>query len=497
MKKLLLILLTIALLLPATLLTSCEDKKKKPADTSTNDGNELSDVLGFGQQDNGNEEFTILLNNSLEINERDFKADANASDVVSKATYDRNLACEEYLGIALNYIPEAGNWNSGMPKKIQDAVDSGNCPYDMVVMGMNTGIIGGQISSYKNILEMDYINLSHSWWVQDLVEQNSINDQLYFISGDACVTTYAFIGCMYVNLDVASAFNINENFYELVKSGNWTMDKFYDLLKRVERNNDGNPEFDPTKDTYGWCNYDASGVRLMWSSCDMNMIVREDDGRFVLRESLDDKMLTFISKLKDHADTAPHSAYVPAGDEMYNAFVQNRVLFVSGMLSYMEKFKQHNIESAFAVLPLPKYDTNQEDYISTNFPSYNALYFPKIVNSPELSAQVAEYMGWYGQQHVIPAYYDEALKYRQNDDKANVEMIDLLRDTLRVTPNESYGVIGKTEKNSSVSIMSYTQATKYSLTNPDGLYSNPGSFWEKNQKEFAGLIDAYVWSYYE
>lgn len=492
MKKLLLLLLALSLAL--TLLTACQNNNTPPEETEEEEDTEAelstADILGFDKQNYG-KEFNILLNDASAVTKRDFFVDEGASDVVSVATNERNLACEEYLGISLNYTLEKGAWNSGMADKLYTLVSTDACDYDMVSMSLNGGIIGGYINIYQNIPKMPYIDLTHSWWVQDMIDQVSINNQLYFLTGDACVSTYAYIGCVFANLEVAENFGIDVDFYETVKSGNWTMEEFFSLFKRVGVDTDADGAFNPETETFGWANHNI-GVRLMWSSADVNLIERQQDGTFAVRSGLDDRIITFISNLKTELSD-PHHSYIGDNQKAVDAFVSDRVLFETSLLATAENFKTNNIESPFAILPLPKYDKQQEDYISTNMPAYNALFFPSTVQSPEMSAQVAEYMGWYGQQYVIPAYYDQALKYRQNDVEANIEMLDLIRDKLRVTPNEIYGVIGETGTDT---VMFLTQTIDQNLADT-GFYSNPASVWKGQYRTLSDRIKSYVLQYYK
>ena len=230
----------------------------------------------------------------------------------------------------------------------------------------------------------------------------------------------------------------------------------------------------------------------------MNLIERQEDGTFALRPSLDDRLITFISQLKTELSD-PHQALVSpsagmvTSADMVKAFVGDRVLFAADMLSAAGSLKAANIESDYAILPMPKLDTNQADYISTNMPAYNALFFPVTVENPDMSAQVAEFMGWYGQENIIPEYYDQTLKLRQNDSEANIEMIDLIREKLRVTPNELYGIIGET---GSDTVMFMLQTISPNLST-DGFYSNPVSVWKTRYTTFADRINSYVFKYYQ
>ena len=494
MKKTLFILLSLTLLWSTTLLTACQKQPPttdapQETDSAMPEAN-TADILGFDRQ-NYNTEFKILLNSATAVSKKDFFTEEGATDLVSVATYDRNLACEEYLGIFITYFPEAANWNSGIAEKLYNLVATGTCDYDLLAIALNAGVTGGYIDIYQNVMQMEYIEPTHTWWVQDVIDHVSLNNQLYFLTGDASVSAYAYIGCVFANLEVADNYRLDVDFYDLVKSGNWTLEEFYRLYKLVgeDLNNDG--VYDPATETFGWANHDI-GTRLMWSSCDMQLIERQADGTFALRSGLDDRILTFIAAMKNELDN-PLSNHIYAEQTNAEAFVGDRVLFVTSMLSMAQNLKANNIESPFAFLPLPKYNAEQTDYISTNMPAYNAFFFPSTMEKPDISAQVAEFMGWYGQEYIIPSYYDQTLKYRQNDAEANIEMLDLIRNKLRVTPNELYGIIGVSQ---SENVMILTQTIPTNLSE-NGFYSTPVSVWQTQYPTLSNQIASYVLKYYQ
>jgi hypothetical protein len=415
----------------------------------------------------------------------DFYADENAADAVSEETYNRNLACEDYLKIDIEYKQEPGNWNSGMPQKIYTQVMGGNCDYDMVAMGLNTGIMGGYIDIYRNVLEMEGINPTHDWWVQELVDEASVNGRLIFITGDAGISTYRYLGCIFANLTTASNWGIETDFFQTVRDKKWTMEEFFNtaLVVGQDVNNDG--AFDPNLDTLGWANI-QTGVRLMWSSADVNLINRQDDGTFSVVKELDDRTLGLITKVKDAFDST-NSAYFGSTKDAVTAFVDDRCLFASFVLNMAEQFAAANIESEFAILPLPLYDANQADYISTNISAYNALFFPDNNKDAVLAARVAEFMGYYGQKNIVPKYYDVALKNRYSNNVENLEMLDLIRDKLRVSPNELFGTIGD--------IVGKTAATNAN-TGTNSLYATPTSYWKGVVKTFSDGVSEYIFQYF-
>ncbi|MBE6634186.1 MAG: hypothetical protein E7620_07605 [Ruminococcaceae bacterium] len=494
MKRTLLILLSLLFVLSA--FTGCGDDKGNTPTTNeatSEKEKEISDILGFGPQDY-DADFNVLLNNSEGAFNMatDFYAEESSSDIVSQQILARNHACEEYLNITINYNREPGNWNSGMPAKIYNLVSGGSSEYDMVVMGLNTGIMGGYVDIYQNVLDMESVNPSHSWWVQEMGEMVSINDRLIFLTGDACLSTYAYLGCVFANLTVANRYNIlpeGSDLFQLVKDGDWTMETFYTLLNKVRAvSSDDGITINPSVDTFGWANVQTS-VRVMWSSCELNLVERQEDGTFALRESLDDRILNFIEDVRTvyHEGSTFHFTAAQTQTAI-DAFVNDRCLFTSFFVYMAQDFTANNITSYFAILPLPKYDSNQTDYISTNISAYNALFFPRTIKDPVLSAQVAEFMGYYGQTRVVPAYYDESLKLRNNDlGEANVEMLDMIREKLRVNPNEVYGTIGD--------MIGITPTTIKNM-GETGFYTIPTSTWETDRTTFNDGIVDYIFQYF-
>ena len=120
MKRILAFLIAI-LLLSTVLLTSCsKGDQGGEEDTSVNTvptEQSYKEELGFDKGSYG-KTFRILLNNTYPIFERDFYAEALDGNNISSVVYERNAACEQYLGIDIEYMLEAGDWKSGITDKV-------------------------------------------------------------------------------------------------------------------------------------------------------------------------------------------------------------------------------------------------------------------------------------------------------------------------------------------------------------------------------------------
>lgn len=82
----------------------------------------------------------------------------------------------------------------------------------------------------------------------------------------------------------------------------------------------------------------------------------------------------------------------------------------------------------YGILPMPKYDSNQEKYISQLGTSTSMLYVPATTNDIELTSKVMEALCYYSSELVVPKYYEVALKEKYARDADIAQMLDIIRD---------------------------------------------------------------------
>lgn len=443
-----------------------------------------AEVLGFGSE-NYDTKFVILQNNVSDLASDIFAEETNGN-MLNDATYNRLLACEEYLGIKIEFKLEPGQWNSKMPDMIyNDVATSPTASFDMVNMGLNTGIMGGLVGAYRNIREMESIDLSHEWWVEQIAEDASVAGKLICLVGDINKSTYGYMGCVFANIELTDRFNLGVDYYKLVKERSWTLDKFLELSKKVVDDGDGDYTISYDKDTFGWANVGISS-RVMWSCADVNLISKDADGKYNWVSSLDDRTVSFVEKLYEASqlNNVFYFASILGDNGAVKPFSENRCLFLSFLVYTAQKLTE--MQSQFAILPMPLYDFNQTDYISANMSAFDAIFFPANIASDELSGKVAEFLGWYGRETIVPAYYDVSLKYQYSNVNDNVEMLDLIRDRLRMTSNELFGTVGN-----GIGLTAMTAAN----TSVQGFYAQPVSVWKEKVKQLRKTLEDYMAEY--
>lgn len=489
MKRNIFVLLMLGALLFTVSCTGKSNDDPQPGGTQPDDPpkSAAEEALGFDREDHQGAEFQVLLNNYKDFFDlaRDFDISAEPRDKVEEETFNRNRACEEYLGITLKYTPENGGWNGTMHQTVDRLFLGGDQTYDMVVMGMNTGIMNGTVGSFANVLDMDSVNTGHGWWLPDLDENVAINGKLILLAGDSCISTYGYLGCVFTNLTVAEDYNLETDFYQMVRDHKWTLETFFTLASQisVDRDGSGAVEGESAADVFGWANC-GTGVRAMWSSCGIDLVQRDSNGDYFWRETLDQRAIQMAQLLADvnQADWNFYFGRVENGAQ--TAFTQNRTLFLTYFLYMAQNLT--DMEHPYAILPMPLYDSTQEDYRSVSISAHNALFFLQNTKDPSLSGKVAEFMGWYGSERIIPEYYDNALKYRYSNLENNIEMLELIRDTRTACGNELFGVIGN-----GVGILPLSPAN----TEETGFYSNPVSVYQNQSSVLNITLRKYLDEY--
>lgn len=88
------------------------------------------------------------------------------------------------------------------------------------------------------------------------------------------------------------------------------------------------------------------------------------------------------------------------------------------------------MKSDFGVIPVPKYDENQADYITPAFDSMFAV--AATVPEPEKVSLLIEAYSSAGYNLVRDAYFKTALQDKYTRDDDSVEMLNIISNTLKV-----------------------------------------------------------------
>ncbi|MFA6948213.1 MAG: hypothetical protein WCQ72_04465 [Eubacteriales bacterium] len=350
-----------------------------------------------------------------------FFADEQTGDQMNDAIYERTAKTEEYLGCDVTY--ELAPTVFEMVSKVQKSVLAGNDDYQLAlthcIQDVANLISGGYLYDWNDIPN---INFSKSWWNQNIIDQLSIKGKTYYAVSDYMI---ADPNAILFNKEIAANYAI-DNPYDIVRNGQWTLDKLIELSGKVSSDIDGNGKYDQN-DMYG---FTVEGDWILNSipyGCDQYLVEQNDDGSYSLAMS-GEKMINIVSKVHSFLKEG-HSAYTwkygTATDKQI-MIGSGRTLFNMVTLHDVSTFRQSEVE--FGILPYPKYDEAQESYISNDWGGLMCV--PATIGDTELVGKTIETLSYYSTSTTIPAYYETLLNGKLARDDDSVEMLDLIYGNL-------------------------------------------------------------------
>lgn len=373
------------------------------------------------------QDFGILYVNNIAGYTEEFEAVANTNDasgsgVINDAVYERNKLFEEYCHLNMVLIPKS---NSAINGQLLNEIKTMTGDFHLVMQtaaDTATAATSGYLFDYLK-LNIDY---EQPWWDQGMLDF-SLKGHIYLMNGPFNIVDDDVTYVMMFNKRLQEEHHI-EDLYETVKNNQWTLSYFHSLVSNFSSEN-GDGVWDE-KDTYGFSSPSTVGVSFFYGA-GLRMV---DNSRKMETPKLmlDDKMEVALSVL-DISRAVIHennsSFITSAGQESVSAeiFTAGRALFYSEVASYLRSMTA-NMEDDYGVLPIPKYNDEQENYHSWSNSIGSTLSIPSTIakNDVDRFANVLEVYALLSQKYVRPAYYDVVLLTRNVDDVESSEILNMI-----------------------------------------------------------------------
>jgi len=439
-KKILILLLAIALVLPVAV--SCN---KSGGNDPGKDTSKTTDTAGTGEVENDFaeiDEYVADLADSTDTNGYSFtyigresdnfpKEDRELGDIQSDAVYYRQRDLVDIFGIEWEpYVTPGGETTA---EQVINEVTAGGDSYDLVygnVITVSQALLNAGV--IRRVDTLDQIDLGREWWVQSLRDVYSIKDKLFFLRGCITVESYTDTCCMLFNKTVASMFPeiSEEELYDLAREGKWTIDEMQRIAAFVPENSTGTGIY-----RYG----DSEAVGLLFST-GLKITNFDEEGAPYIVDALpvefldlsqittgmfsDDSQTPNWDYRKDESKVSKYKV-----DEDYDWFRDNKALFFfagSGDAIYLRQY-----DVTFGILPMPKGSATQSQYYSYANPwGSGTLTIPKTTANIDVTATITEAMGALSQKYVKTAYYDMLLRGQSIFDMESRDMLDIIFSTV-------------------------------------------------------------------
>ena len=392
----------------------------------------LKDDLNPALNYNG-EKFTILYWSDVERIE--FEIEEQTGDLIGDALYLRNATVEDRLGIKFEWVGTVGNAQNqaAFVAVAGNDVKSGGEYEVFAGYSMSAATIALQGLS-RNLMEIENIDLEKPWWPSSLTELTTINDRLYFCSGDISTNMLHMMYCTLFNKEMAEELQIG-NVYELVDNGTWTIDKMAELASVAYTDVNGDSKCD-TGDKYGLGLGSVIHFDAFFTAAGLCTVTKDAEGTPVVAEDFtSEKAHALLEKVVNIFHNNDYAAFNTDGSGYGNScFANGNVLFILDRNYVTSSSTFADTDVTYGVLPMPKFDEAQESY-------YTCMAYPFTIysvsislndNQADMAGSVLECMASESYRQVTPAVFETAMKLKYASDEIDSRMYDLIRDTVQI-----------------------------------------------------------------
>lgn len=345
-------------------------------------------------------------------------------EIVNDAVYDRNISVADRLKVDLNYIKM-----DDVTGAANTSITAGSDDYQIVVGSAVDIVQYGARGQYYNLLNANnvpYLDLEQPWWARHYTEQSSIGGKCFFVTGDLALSLTQLAFVTFFNKQMVSDFRL-EDPYQLVRDGQWTIDKQQQMVNDVYVDLNGNSKVDK-EDIFGFGTSTMIGYDVYWSAFDLTLVSRDSDGVPYIDTNIEkfqsavDKVFTLF---RETEGTMTLDSYDNDSeqDDLARKFTANELLFTT--LRIMACDILRNMDADYGIIPVPKWDEAQDTYYTFVHDQYSVFGIPKSTPEPAMVSAVLEALAAENYRYVTPAYYDIALNGKYLRDTESSEMLEL------------------------------------------------------------------------
>lgn len=437
MKKTVCILLVVLMAL-SVVLASC-DGADDTSDANVSAG-PTAYVPHLGDTDKyQGKTLTILASGAVEGSHRAFCQEAFdaqelTSEPVNDASYNRNLKLEQTYGFKIETIWQLG-FNDYI-ERVRNDKATGMDKYDAFVTGLQTlcALAAEGFFADLNSLEGSNLHLDQPWWDQAFNDDMSIANRLYFSTGDMLMMDDENTRCILYNKDIIEE-KLLENPAQLVYDDEWTLDKLYSMAKAAATEGDGDGVMTVTgEDTWGLVQAAFESYTLiLGSDCP---IVSKDEDDIPRLAMMDARNFDAFSKVIEICTDKTAVAYTeqyyswndPNAHNVCDNFKKGQALFYTITIDAVNGNGLRDAEIRYGILPIPKFDAEQETYCTTINPYwFQAVSIKSSCEDVDFVTFALEALAWTGKEYITPEYYERTLKNKRIlDDDDSAEMLDII-----------------------------------------------------------------------
>lgn len=419
-KRILAATLTAMTVLPLAVgLTSCGESTDNPADTHTDTTAEetaSAEELLYADLPEGNFE-------GYEFNVLQYKEDTAATSTVltersgnpiEDKIYERALAVEERLQIRfVNHIMKLDEVTNALRNSIAGGLDEYDVCWTHSTTTVSNFLAPGYLIDLNSIEDFDF---EKPWWDNTANDYLALDEHLYMAFGDINIYLFDFHSAILFNKEITDQHQIN--LYDAVKNGTWTADKFITLVTELALPaDDGSGNYD----RQGYAGNATATMFGFLHGADVELFSYDEEGVPYI-EMVSEAYLDVLSKYSNlFKDTKLCN---PRSGECVATFAEQKATFISCSVGQLGALREESFD--YGVLPFPKYNEGQKEYISFVTNQIQPMVIPKSARNTARTGVILENLAAESYRRVRPEYFQVLLDSKYVRDHESMENMDML-----------------------------------------------------------------------
>ncbi len=356
--------------------------------------------------------------------------DGESGNIVKDAVYDKLRTVEERFNVDIIMTEDSHNSADNLDN-IKNMILAGD-DFAELLQGHDISMANLAMEGYFiNVYDIPHLDFTKPWWSKATLDSMTVADQMYMMFNNISYCNLSGTRALFFNKTLLQAQDIAFP-YEEVENGTWTLDRLLEIKSRGYRDLNGDGKTDEN-DQFGFVN--PTVYYCFFEPFRVEPYCKDKNGDLYYEVNLD-KLQTLTEKFYDLLFTeggylAKATDVTASRDITYKAFTEDRAMFIYTDLTRAVQYISDS-EAIYGILPMPKFDANQDTYYGGSTDRPIAVPITAEANLDAIGL-ISEALNAEGYKQVYPAYFEVAMKSRYADQTEDAQMLDLIHNNVIIS----------------------------------------------------------------
>lgn len=351
--------------------------------------------------------------------------DETSGEAVNDALYNASRTVEDRLCVVLktDVYTERDDVNT----TLRSAILAGDNVCDAFFsLDANSYFRDGSI---LNLSDISTLHFDNPWWNRNAIDSIRLTNDIFLGYGALSTMQYSNYIITLFNKKIAADIGM-EDPYAMVREDRWTLDVMKSSIETAVQDVNGDGKMDAKNDIYGHSACEPGMMKMLYGS-GASLFGRDADGTITYR-GIDENFYAVFEKLSGiFSDKKSfYLGWSTSNVSQYHMMKTNQTLFADPLVLELEELR--DMETDYGVIPSPKFDETQAEYISYIYSDCAPLTVPVTVEDPERTGTIIENLCAETYTTVKDIYLEDLLEQKLLRDQESIEMMRIILDSKAV-----------------------------------------------------------------